>query len=133
MIKTLPAASWIILASPLLAGSAAAGPSWTHIGKGQLPRYGSAELYFGNAAAQRSGDIRSGELHAVLDEPWVNPDASGSYRDIYFRVRANCRDRTIAVQPTWPDSPSSPSVRDRDMQRPGVGSGNEKLLKAYCG
>lgn len=132
MIKRLIVAS-MLLAPPLVAGSAAAGPSWTSIGKGQLPRYGNAELSIHKAPAKNAAYIMSGELHAVLDTPWVDPDASGSYRDIYFRVKANCRDGTIVVQPTWPEEPNAPSIRDSDLQRPVPGTGNERLLKAYCG
>ena len=131
MMKSLLAAPSILGCLFLLAAPAAAGPSWSSIGKGQLPRYGNGELYIGKLA--RHGDqLVSGELRAVLDQPWVNPDASGSYRDIYFRVRVNCRNGTLAVQPTWPDSPQTPTVRDGDMRRPAAGSGNDRLLKAYC-
>lgn len=131
MIKTVLVASSFVLASPLmLASPAAAGPSWTSIGKGNLPRYGSGELFIGKLARHRDGV--SGELHAVLDEPWINPDASGSYRDIYFRVRANCAAGTLAVQPTYPESPEDPTIEDKDMRRPPPGSPSAALLRAYC-
>jgi hypothetical protein len=127
----------LILASTLLvallvAAPATAAPKWTQFGKSDLPRYGSAQLYIGKLA--RHGDQAvSGELRAVLDEPWNNPDASGTYTEVFFRVRANCRERTIAVQPIWPESPRTSTVRDEDMHPAPSGSGNENLLKAYCG
>jgi hypothetical protein len=132
MIKTVLVASSFVLASPvLLASSAAAAPNWTSIGKGNLPRYGSGNLYIGKLARQRN-DVVSGELRAVLDEPWINPDASGSYSDIYFRVRANCREGTLAVQPTYPESPQDPTIEDKDMRAPPPGSPSAALLRAYC-
>ena len=131
MIKTLLAASSVILVSVLLTDPAAAGPSWTAIGKGQLPRYGNAELFIDKAADKRPGYV-AGQLHAVLDEPWNDPDASGTYRDIYFHVLANCRDGLVAVQPTWPEESNTISIRDKDLQRPPAGSASDKLLKAYC-
>lgn len=132
MIVRLPFHSPLLLAALLLAAPAAAAPDWTHFGKSDLPRYGRAELYIGELARHRDQAV-SGELRAVLDQPWNNPDASGTFREILFRVRANCRERTIAVQPIWPESPEKSTIRDEDMYPAPPGSGNEKLLKAYCG
>ena len=130
MIKRLLVAS-SILASLLLTRPAAAGaPSWTSIGKDQLATYGSADLYVGKLA--RKGDhMMSGELHASLDNPWNNPNGSGSYRDIYFRVLADCAAGTIAVHSTWPEGPDESSISARDLRRP-AGSSDERLLRAYC-
>jgi hypothetical protein len=130
MIKRLLVASSIVLASPFRAGPAAAAPSWSDIGKGQLATYGSAELYVGKLA--RKGDLTSGELHASLDDPWNNPDGSGAFRDIYFRVLADCEAGTIAVHSTWPEGPDESSISARDLKRPAPGSSEERLLKAYC-
>ena len=131
MSKTLSIASSVILASALLAVPAAAAPPWSDIGKDQLATYGSAELFVGKLA--RQGDhMMSGELHAVLDDPWHDPNDSGSFSDIYFRVLADCRDGTVAVHPTWPEGPDEASVSARDLKRPMPGSADEKLLRAYC-
>lgn len=132
MIVRLTFASPLLLALPLLAAPAAAAPDWTHFGRSDLPRYGSAQLYIGKLE-RHDGQAVSGELRAVLDEPWNNPDASGTYSEIFFRVRADCRDRTIAVQPIWPERPAKSTIRDKDMHPAPAGSGNEKLLRAYCG
>jgi hypothetical protein len=132
MIKRLLLTSATILASPLLGGSAAAAPAWSDIGPDLLPTYGHAELYVGNIA--RQGDhMVAGELHAVLDAPWFDPNDSGSYRDIYFRVLADCRDGTVAIHANWPEGPDEASVSPRDLRRPPPGSPNAKLLRAYCG
>jgi hypothetical protein len=131
MIKRLFVGSSLIFASLSLAVPAAAGPNWTAVGKAELPRYGDAQLFIDKAAPKRAGFV-SGQLHAVLDRPWNNPDASGSYSDIYFRMLANCRDGTVAVQPTWPDESDTTSIRDKDLQRPPAGSASEKLLRAVC-
>jgi hypothetical protein len=130
MIKRLLVASSILLGSSLLAGPAAAAPSWIDIGKEQLATYGSAELYVGKLA--RKGGLTSGELHASLDDPWNNPDGSGAFRDIYFRVLADCPAGTIAVHSTWPDGPDESSISIRDLKHPAPGSSDERLLKAYC-
>lgn len=132
MIKTLLTASSIILALPLLAGPAAAGASWTSVGKAQLPTFGSAQIYLDRAAEKRPG-MRAGKLRAVLDEPWQNPDASGFFDEVEFRVLANCQAGTFALQPTWPEGPDTTAIRERDLKRPALGSTNEKLLKAVCG
>lgn len=131
MIKRLLVASAILLASPLLAGPALAGPSWTSIGKDQLATYGPAELSVGKLT-RTDGAMVSGELHASLDDPWSNPDGSGSFRDIYFRVLADCQAGTIAVHPSWPEGPDESSISVRDLKHPAPGSSDERLLKAYC-
>ena len=131
MIRRLLVASSIVLASPFLAGPAAAAPPWSAIGQEQLATYGSADLYVGKLAL--TGDhMMSGELHAVLDKAWNNPDASGSFRDIYFRVLADCQAGTIAVHSTSPEGPDEFSINARDLKRPAPGSSDERLLKAYC-
>ena len=130
MIKRSLVLSSILLSSPFLTSPASAAPSWTNIGKEQLATYGSAELYIGKPA--RKGDLTSGELHASLDNPWNNPDGSGAFRDIYFRVLADCQAGTIAVHSTWPDGPDESSISARDLKRPAPGSSDERLLKAYC-
>lgn len=132
MIVRLPFATPLLLAALVAAAPAAAAPDWTHFGKSDLPRYGSAQLYIGKLA-RHGGEAVSGQLRAVLDEPWNNPDASGTYTEIFFRFRANCRERTIAVQPIWPERPVKSTIRDEDMYPAPAGSGNERLLKAYCG
>lgn len=132
MIKRLLVAS-SILVSPLFAAAAGAGPAWTSIGKDRLPTYGPAELYI-EKAQSRPGSARvSGQLHAILDEPWIDPNASGAYRDIYFLVLADCRDRTVAIMPTWPDGPDESSVPASALKEPAAGTPNAKLLQAYCG
>lgn len=131
MIKTLLASSTLIAAA-LLAGPAAAAPSWSDIGKDQLATYGMAELYIGKIT--RSGDHRvTGELHARLDTPWEDPNASGAYNDIYFKVLADCSEQTVGIMPTWPDGPDEPGVPSSYLRRPVPGSVSAKLLKAYCG
>ncbi|HYX47431.1 MAG TPA: hypothetical protein VE820_11500 [Sphingomicrobium sp.] len=120
-----------LLTALLIAAPAAAAPSWIDIGKDQLTTYGPAELYVGKLAKQ--GDhMMTGEIHAVLDDPWQDPNGSGSFRDIYFRVLADCRDGTIAVHPSWPEGPDEASISIRDLKRPAPGGATEKLLKAYC-
>ena len=130
MIKRLLVASSLILASSLPA--AAAAPNWTAVGTGQLPSYGNAQLFIEKRAAKHP-DMMTGQLHAVLAEPWEDPNGSGFYRDIYFRVLANCRDGTFAFQPTWPDGPDVTGIRTNELRRPIAGSTDDKLLKAVCG
>ena len=132
MIKRLLVAS-SIFASSLLAQSAIAGPSWTSIGKDRLPTYGSAELYIDKAKSEPGSSRVSGQLHAILDEPWIDPNASGAYRDIYFSVLADCRDGTVAIMPTWPEGPDESSVPASELKQPAAGTANAKLLRAYCG
>jgi hypothetical protein len=131
MSKTVQLVSSTFLAAALFAGPASAGPPWSDIGKDQLANYGSAELFIGKLA--RQGDhMVSGELHAVLDDPWHDPNDSGSFSDIYFRVLADCRGGTVAVHPAWPEGPDEASISARDLKRPTPGSSEERLLKAYC-
>lgn len=130
MIKRLLIASSMLVASPLIAGGAAAASPWSDIGRASLPAYGTAELYVSRAAAP-SG-MMSGQLHAVLDQAWEDPDASGAYRDIYFRVLADCRDGTIAVQPSWPNGPDESSVPASALERPAPGTMQQRLLTVYC-
>lgn len=132
MIKRLLVAS-SILVSPLLASAAGAGPSWISIGKDLLPTYGSAELYIDKPESKPGSPRVSGQLHAILDQPWIDPNASGAYRDIYFSVLADCRDRTVAIMPTWPEGFDESSVPVSDLKQPAAGSANAKLLRAYCG
>lgn len=132
MIKRLLVAS-SILVSPLLAAAAIAGPSWTSIGKDRLPTYGAAELLIDKAESKPGSPRVSGQLHAILEEPWIDPNASGAYRDIYFSVLADCRDRTVAIMPTWPEGPDESSVPPRELKQPAAGTANAKLLQAYCG
>jgi hypothetical protein len=131
MIKYFFAASSIVLASPLLSSPAAASPSWTDIGRAMLPSYGNAELYI-DRNAPKPGAMTTGQLHAVLDQPWEDPNASGAFKDIYFRVLADCRDGMVAVQPSWPDGPDESSVPKSALRRPAAGTTDEKLLQAYC-
>ena len=130
MIKRVFVASAVVLAS--LAAPAAAGPSWTALGKAQLPSYGNAQIFIDRSSASPPG-MMAGQLHAVLDEPWMDPNASGSYRDIYFRVLANCRAGTFALQPTWPVGPDEMSIHQRDLRRPVPGSAEDRLMRAVCG
>lgn len=132
MIKRLLVA-YPMLVSALFSGAAVAGPSWTSIGKDQLPNYGSAELFIDKANPEPRSQRISGQLHAVLDQPWIDPNASGAYRDIYFSVLADCRERTIAIMPTWPEGPDESSVPASDLKQPAAGTANAKLLQAYCG
>ena len=129
MIKRLLVASTFILVSSLPA--AAAAPSWTAIGPAQLPTYGSAQLFIDKGTMKRP-DMVSGQLHAVLAQPWMDKMATGYYRDIYFRLLANRRDGTFALQPTWPEGPDVTEIRDKDLRRPLAGSADDKLLKAVC-
>jgi hypothetical protein len=132
MIKRLLFASSVILASPMLAGPASAGPNWTAIGKAELPSYGNAQLFI-DPTPRPNGQMLSGQLRAVLDEPWNDPIVPGSYRDIYFRVLADCGARTIAIMPTWPEGPDKTSVPLQNLKRPVPGSADAMLLHAYCG
>jgi|SRR5690242_10361637 len=133
MIKRLLFASAIVLASPLLAGpSAAAHPTWTAIGQAMLPTYGNAQLFLDRGTAKRP-DMMKGQLHALLAAPWMDPKGSGYFRDIYFRLLANCRDGTFALQPTWPEGPDVTEIRDKELRRPVPGSANAMLLKTVCG
>ena len=131
MSKTVQIISSAFLASALFADPASAGTPWTDIGKDQLATYGPAELFVGKLA--RQGDhMVSGELHAVLDDPWHDPNDSGSFSEIYFRVLADCRGGTVAVHSTWPEGPDETSISARDLRRPAPGTSDERLLKVYC-
>lgn len=131
MIKRLLLAS-IVVASPMLFGPlAAARPNWTAVGQGQLALYGNAQLFIEKRAAKHP-DMMTGQLHAVLAGPWEDPKGSGYYRDIYFRLLANCREGTFALQPTWPDGPDVTQIRDKELRRPVAESTDDKLLKALC-
>ena len=131
MIKRLLLASMVV-ASPLLFGQAVAGrPNWTAVGQAQLPSYGNAQLFIDKGVAKRP-DMATGQLHAVLAGPWQDPMGSGYYRDIYFRLLANCRERTFALQPTWPDGPDTTEIKLKELRRPVAGSANDMLLKAVC-
>src|SRR5690242_18432774 len=133
MIKRLLLASSIVLASPLLAGPAsAARPNWTAVGQAQLPAYGNAQLFL-NRGTDKRPDIMAGQLHAQLAAPWMDPKGSGYYRDIYFRLLANCRERTFALQPTWPEGPDVTGIKLKELRRPVAGSADDMLLKAVCG
>jgi len=72
-------------------------------------------------------------FHALLAAPWMDPKGSGYFRDIYFRLLANCRDGTFALQPTWPEGPDVTEIRDKELRRPVPGSANAMLLKTVCG
>jgi len=131
MIKRVLLASAIVLASPLLAGPVAAAHNWAAIGQALLPSYGNAELFLDKRTTKRP-EIMTGQLHAVLAGPWMDPKGSGYYRDVYFRLLANCRDGTFALQPTWPEGPDVTEIRDKELRRPLAGSTDDKLLKAVC-
>jgi hypothetical protein len=132
MIKRVLLASSIVLASPLLAGPAAAAhPNWTAIGQAMLPTYGNAQLFLDKGAAKRP-DMASGQLRAVLAAPWMDPKGSGYYNEVDFRLLANCREGTFALQPTWPEGPDVTGIRDKELRRPLAGSADDKLLKAVC-
>jgi hypothetical protein len=130
MIKRSLVASSLIVLSSLPA--VAAAPNWTAVGMAQLPSYGNAQLFIDKGTGNRPGMMR-GQLHAVLAGPWEDPKGSGYYRDIYFRLLANCRDGTFALQPTWPEGPDATAIRANELRRPVAGSTDDKLLKAVCG
>ena len=132
MIKSLLATSPIVLAFVLLGSPAAASPKWVDIGKGQLPTFGAGELYIGGLLRNPSG-IVTGQLHAVLDEDWQDPLQPAAFRDIYFRVMADCRNGTVAFHSTWPDGPDESGIDRSDLRPPSPGSVDEKLLKVSCG
>jgi len=132
MIKRVFLASSIVLASPMFAGPAAAAHNWTAIGQASLPSYGNAELFLDKGTSKHPGMI-SGQLHAVLAQPWEDPKQPGFYRDIYFRLLANCSAGTFALQPTWPEGPDVTAIRIDQLRRPAAGSADAMLLKTVCG
>jgi len=130
MIKHVVIAS-IVLAALLPASRAAAQPTWVDIGKGDLPTFGTAEIYIGGLRVNGSGMV-TGQLHAVLDREWEDPLQPGKFRDVYFDMMANCRTAAVAYHPTWPEGPDQSGVYESDLSRPTPASLGEKLLKASC-